>query len=332
MQPFLEKLANYIHQHYAEKLSELCIVLPNRRAKLFLKNYISAVFGKPVWAPQIFSVEDFIAELSGAESMDSLTAAFEFYAVYAEIEKEKAQTVDDFLQWAPTLLNDFNEIDQYLVEANAMFDYLSDERAINLWNVEGKELTDFQKKYLLFWKSLAEYYRKFVSHLHSKNLMYPGLAYRKVADNVIELARNKTWHKIIFAGFNALNTAEKKIFKALAEAGMADIVWDADDYYVNDENQEAGKFIREFKATLGKFNCEKSFLWQQDKLISSPKKIVIAGVAQQISQAKVAGEILRQISLEEKNNFSNHALVLANENLLMPVLRLFFQTLIRSIH
>ncbi|MBL0046504.1 MAG: PD-(D/E)XK nuclease family protein [Bacteroidetes bacterium] len=318
MQPFLKKLATYIHTHYAQNLSEVCVVLPSRRAKVFLKEHLSNVFDKPVWAPQLYSIEDFISELADAESLDSLSTLFEFYTVYVEIEKTEAQSLDDFLQWAPTLLQDFNELDQYLVNAKELFDYLSDEKAITLWNIDGSALSDFQKKYLKFWKSLSEYYPKFIAHLNSKNLVYPGLAYRKVAETSVELAQRKNWHKIIFAGFNALNTAERKILKSLAEAEMADIVWDADDYYLNDTNQEAGKFMREFKETLGKYNKEKKFLWNSNSLSESPKKIVIAGVAQQVSQAKVAGDILAKMNTD--GNYKRHALVLADENLLMPVL------------
>lgn len=320
MQPFLQNLATYLKRHYSDTISEVCIVMPNRRAKLFLKNFLSTAFDTPIWAPQIFSIEDFILDLSGAESLDSLSSAFEFYTVYSEIEGEKAQSVDDFLQWAPTLLHDFNELDQYLVNAKDLFDYLSEERAIALWNVEKKELTEFQKKYLIFWKSLANYYQKFSEHLEHKKLLYQGLAYRKVAGNAVNLVQEKKWKKIIFAGFNALNTAEKLIFKSLAEAGLADILWDADAYYLEDENQEAGKFLRTFQETYGKYNAEKSFLWQANELLTSPKNIVIAGVAQQVGQAKVAGEILRELGNESNGNFKNHALVLADENLLIPVL------------
>ncbi len=318
MQPFLDKLARYIHTHYAQNLSDVCVVLPSRRAKVFLKAHLSEVFDKPVWAPQLFSIEDFIAELVEGESLDSLSALFEFYEVYTGIEKEEAQSLDDFLQWAPTLLNDFNELDQYLVNAPDLFDYLSDEKAIALWNVDGSALSDFQKKYLQFWKSLANYYPKFIEHLKGKNLVYPGLAYRIVAGSAVELVQKKKWHKIIFAGFNALNTSERKIFKTLAEAELADIVWDADEYYLRDSNQEAGRFMREFKETLGKFNAEKKFLWSSNALSQSPKNIVIIGVAQQVSQAKVAGELLSKMDPDAK--FKNHALVLADENLLLPVL------------
>jgi ATP-dependent helicase/nuclease subunit B len=320
MQPFLEKLANYIHTYYGDKLPDLCLVLPNRRAKLFLRNKLANAYGKPIWAPQIFSIEDFIAELAGAKNMDNLSAAFEFYTVYKEIEQDKAESMDDFLQWAPTLLHDFNELDQYLVNSQALFDYLSDERAIALWNLDGKALTDFQKKYLVFWKSLSHYYQKFVSHLADKKLLYAGLAYRKVAEHAVELAKSKAWHKIIFAGFNALNTAEEKIIKALAEAQLADVLWDSDDYYINDNDQEAGKFIRSFKPRFASYSKENNFSWQGDALTTSTKKIVIAGVAAQVGQAKVAGTILNEIADKTGGNFKNCALVLADENLLMPVL------------
>ena len=121
MPAFLERVSQYIYTHYKDNLSELCIVLPNRRAQLFLKNHLSIAYGKPVWAPKIFSIEDFIADLSGSDIMDNLSTAFEFYSVYSNIEKDKAQSVDEFLQWAPTLLHDFNEMDKYLVNADGLF-------------------------------------------------------------------------------------------------------------------------------------------------------------------------------------------------------------------
>jgi ATP-dependent helicase/nuclease subunit B len=320
MQPFLQKLAAYIFTHYPTKVSELCIVLPNKRAKIFLLHYLSKEFGKPIWAPAIYSIEDFISQLNGSQPIDEVTACFEFYSVYAKIEGEQAQSFDDFLTWAPTLLHDFNELDQYLIDTTALFNYLSDERAISLWNLGTKELSDFQKKYLRFWKSLVNYYTQYKQHLVSKNLQYGGMAYRKAAENCVQLTKNKNWFKLLFAGFNALNTAEKVCIKSLVDAGMADVLWDADEYYVNQTHQEAGKFIREFKALFPKATQTGEFLWQSNELATSAKRIVIAGVAQQVGQAMVAGELLQEMAKKDSFNFKNHALVLADENLLMPVL------------
>ena len=39
--------------------------------------------------------------------------------------------------------------------------------------------------------------------------MFAGMAYRKAAEQCVPLTKNKNWHKLIFAGFNALNAAEK---------------------------------------------------------------------------------------------------------------------------
>ena len=320
MQKFLDRVSAYLLRHYADKLDQLCIVLPNRRAKLFLKNSIGQVFQKPIWSPAIFSIEDFIVELSPSNPIDSLSAVFEFYQVYCAIEKDKAQSMDDFLQWAPTLLNDFNEIDLYLVDATALFSYLSDDRALSLWNADGKELTDFQKKYLEFWKSLSNYYTSFTKQLTEKKLVYSGLAYKQLSQNAVNAVTNKKWEKVIFAGFNALNSSERKIFKALSDAGKADFLWDTDDYYMEDTNQEAGKFLRELKPEFGKSNLERTFLWQEKNLVETPKSIVLAGVSQQISQAKLAGKLLQEIALENNQGYKNTALVLADENLLMPVL------------
>ncbi|MDZ7845424.1 MAG: hypothetical protein U5L96_00815 [Owenweeksia sp.] len=57
----------------------------------------------------------------------------------------------------------------------------------------------------------------------------------------------KRYQKLIFVGFNALNTAEESILLQLYREGLAHFYWDVDDYYFKDKNQEAGHFLRESK-------------------------------------------------------------------------------------
>src|ERR1035437_2775043 len=116
MQTFIDRLAEQLIQTYPDKISELCIVFPNRRAGLFFKTALARQTDKPLWSPEVFSIEDFIVKLSQVELLDPIAQLFELYRVYTEIEKEEAESFEEFSKWGQILLADFNEIDSYLVD------------------------------------------------------------------------------------------------------------------------------------------------------------------------------------------------------------------------
>ncbi len=157
-QPFLEQIADKIRTSYPGLGNRLCVVMPNRRAGLFLKRYLVPKDQKPVWAPAVFSIEDFISQISGLNTPDPLTLLFGLYEAHCSVEKEQAGSFDDFTGWSKGLIRDFEEIDQYLVDPGALFGFLSETKAMSLWNLDGKPLTDFEKQYLRFYSSLSSYY------------------------------------------------------------------------------------------------------------------------------------------------------------------------------
>jgi CRISPR/Cas system-associated exonuclease Cas4 (RecB family) len=315
---FLQELMDKLLSNYTEDFSQLCIVTPNRRAQVFIKNYLKDHHA-PSLLPQLFSIDDFIQELSPYTIYDSVDLSFEFYQVYKELEAEDAQSFELFIQWAGVLINDFNEVDIHLGDANALFNYLSDDYAIREWNLGQNDLTDFQKNYLAFFHKLNDYYQYFKQSLLSQNVAYNGLAYRYVAEHIGDLTKKKKWTKIIFAGFNALTKSEEKIIRTLYESGRADLFWDVDAYYFKDKNQEAGLFFRSYAQW---FKFDEASLSHH---FSEPKNIQVIAVPKTIGQTKIAAELLaRKSALNAKSSSGeslNHtALVLADENLLMPVL------------
>ncbi len=74
MKPFLQQLAEEIAARYSDDPGQLCVVLPNRRAGLYLKKYLAGVLKKTSWSPQTFSIEDFITSISGNSSHRSCRA------------------------------------------------------------------------------------------------------------------------------------------------------------------------------------------------------------------------------------------------------------------
>lgn len=321
MQSFLQKTVDYLYKKYGNDISELCIVLPNRRAGLFLKTHFSKHLQKVFWAPEIYATEDFIALLAQLEIIDSTTQLFELYETVKTVNPQQTENFNDFSKWGQILLSDFNEIDRYLIDAKQLFGNLQDIKELESWSLNREEeLTDFQKQYLSFWKLIGSYYTDYTKRLLSKNQAYQGLAYRMVTGIAEQSVARYSWKKIIFAGFNALNKAEERIIETLVNADKAEIIWDADAYYLDNVNQEAGKFIRRYNDSgLFKNIKENNILFREELLATEKKSITVIGAAKNVAQAKVAGNLITE--LQQRNpSLQTTALVLADENLLFPVL------------
>lgn len=316
---FLEKTAQHLIDNYSDNLSELCIVLPNKRAGLFLKQYLSKLIDKPIWLPNIIGTEELIEQLSDVEVIDNVTQLFELYEVYRNSTNEP-ETFDEFSKWGQILLHDFNEIDRYLVPPKGFFKHINEARALEVWNLGEREITEFQSQYLKFWEQLGDLYDRFTSYLIENKLAYQGLAYRIVAEGLKEnpekFVEDKIeWDKLIFVGFNALNKAEEVLVSELKKQGKCDVLFDADEYYMNDTMQESGLFLRELK----KKDAFQPFKWISNKFKEEEKQINIYGVPQNIGQAKYITNILN--GLDDSKNYTDTAVVLADENLLIPVLQ-----------
>ena len=316
---FLQKTAQYLITTYPNNLSDICIVLPNKRAGLFLKQHLSKLIDKPIWLPQIIGTEELIEQLSDAEIIDNVTQLFELYEVYKKSIVE-AETFDEFSKWGQILLHDFNEIDRYLVPTSDLFKHINEIRALEVWNLGEREITEFQSHYLKFWKQLGDLYQLYTQHLTNNHLAYQGLAYRIVAESVAKnpeqfIKEKITWDKLIFIGFNALNKAEELLITELKKQQKCEVLFDADEYYLNDDIQESGLFLRELK----KKSAFQPFNWVTNKFKTEKKQINIFGVPQNIGQAKYITNIINEIS--DEINYTDTAIILADENLLIPVLQ-----------
>ena len=310
MQSFLNQIACYSIEKHGDNLGDLTIVLPNRRAIVFLKEEFKKELKKASWLPQFFSLEDFIQQLGTYNILDPTDLMFKLYKVHKELEGAAAEPFEEFLGWGSTLLQDFNEIDRYLVNAKDLYGFLTEAKALETWNLETNELTEFQHKYLKFWNKLGEYYRVFRQHLTKEGFAYQGLGFRSVAEQLQrkEEPKNK-FTKLLFAGFNALTEAEKVIIDYYIQEQASEVVWDADKYYLNDNFQEAGNFLRDHKK-----RAKGAFNWVSNNLSANAKNITIYGVMGNIGQAKLIGNLI------DSNKEQETAVVLSDESLLVPCL------------
>ncbi|MFH0895226.1 MAG: PD-(D/E)XK nuclease family protein [Bacteroidota bacterium] len=312
--PFLQNIAEKIIAEHENNFHRLCVVFPNRRAALFLREYLTATLKKSFIMPTVLSMEDFIEHYTPETVIDQPALLFTFYRVYLEIKKEEADSFEEFIKWAQVLLKDFSDMDRHLTDPNQLFGYLNDAKVIEHWNPESLKLTPLQEKYLEFWKSFHPLYNALNKKLAEENMITESLAYRKIAGNVSGILSEKRFETFMFAGFNALTLSEEKIISRLVDEGKASLIWDTDKYYADNPNHEAGKYIRKFQQSLARGHV---FL-QSNSFSETDKKITVIGIPQQVGQAFVAGKILTDSFgsvLNEKT-----AVVLADENLLFPVL------------
>jgi hypothetical protein len=316
---FLEILARKIFSDDTTNLPEITIVLPNKRAKVFLLDAFKNNLSSYAFAPEIISIEDFIQNIAGIRSVDTIELLFEFYEVYLALtKKETAQTFEQFSNWAKTLLQDFNEIDLYLLEPNHVFSYLQDIEVIKRWGIDREDITQLMDNYLQFWKLLPLYYETFYSHLKNKGIGYQGLIYREAVYNLEYFSNAVHGKKIVFAGFNALNQAEEKIVQHLISNNSATIYWDIDKTFFNDSSHDVGLFVRRFKNTWPHYKAN-TFEWIANDF-SQEKNIQIIGTSKSIGQAKIASSIIADLISNQKVTLDKVALVLSDENLLIPIL------------
>ncbi|MCW5519861.1 PD-(D/E)XK nuclease family protein [Aureitalea sp. L0-47] len=313
MQTFLEETIDDLLQKH-EDVSQLIIVLPSKRAGGFFKNYLRKQLKRTSFLPQIISIEEFVEAISDITIVDPAHLLLRSYQAYLKTDsiKEK-EDFESFSTWIQTLLNDFNEIDRYLVDRKRFFDYLGSIKSLEKWSMQN-ETTDLIKAYLSFWNSLPDFYDNLKTDLLSDNLGYQGMVYRKAAEEVEHYLASKGEEPHIFIGFNALNLAEQTIFKELLETGNSSIYWDAESHFFSGEIHSASQFLRSYFEEWNYYSNKKP---QFGDNYTKEKKFTFIETQKNIAQAKYAGQLLSSMTAEE---LSNTAVVLADESLLTPLL------------
>lgn len=306
-------------QKKGTNFSSLTFILPSKRAGIFLKHQLAQVTDKAIFSPAILSIEEFVENLSELKNITNTELLFEFYEVYLQLTNENEKdSFESFSKWGQILIQDFNEIDRYLIPQKNIFNYLSAIKEIehNHWSLEENQ-TEFIKKYLSFWKKLNTYYSHFTQRLLKRKIGYQGLIYREAVENIESYIQANEKQQHVFLGFNALNTAEETIIQELLQNDIAQIYWDIDKVFFNNPKHDAALFTKQHKSNWLYFK-KHPFNWVTNNY-SKNKNISIYGIPKNIGQAKYIGSLLNE--LKNKNtSLQNTAVVLGDENLLIPTL------------
>lgn len=255
MIPFLKSVAAAYMSRYPD-LSEFCFLFPNKRSGTFFLKYLQEECDRRViLAPEVKSITEFVADISGRVVASRLDLIFLLYETYRDLlgipESEDPDGVefDLFRGWGETVLSDFNEVDLYLVNPGEIFKNVKDFREIatnflteeqkrvmaeyfgrtdasdptTFWkNFDGDEgdLSDVKKRFLHLWRIMAPLYDGLNRRLAERGLSTSGGNYRLALERLREKGRDALpYKKVVAVGFNALSTVENAIFTELRDAG-----------------------------------------------------------------------------------------------------------------
>lgn len=313
---FTDKIAQFLlEQEY--NYQELTIILPSQRAIKYLSSSLYKQHQKPILAPKMITMDAWIRELVDETILDKTRLLIELFKVYQEIPQIQHETFDEFIEWGSILISDFDELDRYLVDSSTIFKDLRNIKDLEYWKLDADEdfkLSDARKRFLKFWDQLPMLYQKLNGVLKDKNAKYMGAAYRKIAENIDIVLQGISNRRFIFAGFNAMSKSELSIIKQLHKFQKAQILIDADSFYLDDKNHEAGLFIRKQLETFQL----KTVPFVEHHLLNKKMNIEVIACTETTGQVKVAASKLMNMKSED---IANTLLLLADESLITPMLK-----------
>lgn len=333
MKPFLYQVATLFYQQYGAEIHRLAFVFPNRRAGLFFQKYLSEISEKPLFSPSILTINDLFMQLSGKHPADKIQMLFRLYELYKQ-RSGSSESFDEFIYWGEMLLNDFDDIDKYMVDARMLFRNVSDLKSLDddfnyLSPEQVQAIRSFwssfypkgdspnQQHFLELWEILYDLYAGLRTSLAKDGCGYDGMIFREVVEQLEkEPMSDFPFDQVVFVGLNALSVSEERLLLALQKKGVADFYWDYVGPWVTDPDNKASFFL---ERNLRLFPSR----MQLPGTEPVQAEIRVMGVPSAIGQAKQVYPILQALADEQQltdESALRTAIVLPDEHLLVPVL------------
>ena len=333
MKSFLYQVATLFYQQYGAEIHRLAFVFPNRRAGLFFLKYLSEISEKPLFSPSILTINDLFMQLSGKHPADKIQMLFRLYELYKQ-RSGSSESFDEFIYWGEMLLNDFDDIDKYMVDARMLFRNVSDLKSLDddfnyLSPEQVQAIRSFwssfypkgdspnQQHFLELWEILYDLYAGLRTSLVKDGCGYDGMIFREVVEQLEkEPMSDFPFDQVVFVGLNALSVSEERLLLALQKKGVADFYWDYVGPWVTDPDNKALFFL---ERNLRLFPSR----MQLPATEPVQAEIRVMGVPSAIGQAKQVYPILQALADEQQltdESALRTAIVLPDEHLLVPVL------------
>lgn len=311
---FLSQVAKEIVDS-GRPLESLKIVLPSQRAVRLLKIELAKQLDRPALSPEVKSITDFASELSGLQQLPSHQLLLQCYKSYCHVVPEKDRdSFELYLNWAPVLLQDFNDLSAHRVPQDDIFTYLTEAETLKQW-AQKEEQTPLVKNYLKFWKQIPNLFQHFTQQLLENKVGYLGLLFSESVENLsFYLMHTSQYHYLV--GFNALTKSESFLFQEIISADRGNLRWDIDREFYENTEHAAGHFIRSYFREW-KFLKGTKPLPIGDEF-SEYKSLQCLASDHSISQVKHAARLAQQ--LVKTYPHEKIALVLGDETYLVPTL------------
>lgn len=308
---FLSVLAEDIYTSHKENLHDISVILPGKRASLFLHKELAERAKGAYLSPDITSFGEWIESHSPYSSIDPTLALCYLFPIYNRYFPNK-ETFDQFINWGKQLINDWNEIGRYMLDPSSVYQNLRNIQELENWTTEDwsfaqNPLSKRQESFVSLWDKMPEIRIAFLEAIKIDGFNLSGEIYRETALNIPEISNKLSDKELFIAGLNALSTSEKLILDQLIKQKKATVYWDVDRHYMNDPEHEAGYFLRQHYA-----QWKNSCVWVEGEWETSQKDIHIYEAPNEHSQAAVLNKILQKES--------TYTLVMPDDALLLPSL------------
>jgi len=333
---FLNRVAVDLLDRFGNELQDVAIVFNNKRPQLYLKKYLAEVSGKPIWSPQMYTIQEFLSLGTTLVPAGQLKQFFVLYTCYNELLKSEGKdgvSPDEFYPLAEIILGDFSQVDYYLANAKEIFGLIEDIAELQLqfpnfdedqlqfmrtfWgSFSAKKQNQMQERFIELWQRMPALYVNFHARLAKEDLVTNARMYRNLAEGKeSDPTFLKTFKHTVFVGFNALSKAEERFFKQWQEKEWCSFYFDVDAHYFSNPLQEAGHFIRRNIHTVGLVN---QFQVAPARLNDKAKEFFVVQALGNVAQGKLLSELLEQ---KDTKNEGGKAIILADEKLLIPALQ-----------
>ena len=335
MKSFLEYVAQDIISKYGTNLSHTVVVFPNKRASLFLNDYLARQADRPLWSPVYITISDLFRQQSALTVADPIKQVCDLHKSFC-LQTGSDETLDKFYGWGQLLLSDFDDIDKNMADADRVFanlrdlhelddiSYLTEEQREMLRrffsNFTDEHNSELKRRFLSLWSRMADIYHDFNNRLKSQGLAYEGALYRSVvaglggSDGITATTTSFGYDRYLFVGFNLLQKVEQQLFRWLQREGKAHFYWDFDEYYMkgNEAGQYIARYLHDFPNELDTTHAAIYRNFRNTKQFS-----FIAAPTEDI-QARYVSTWLRE--QQRYQDGRRTAIVLCDENLLPTVI------------
>ncbi len=315
---FLTEAARRIWETHGPDLTGCTLLLPSKRNILFFRKELARAAGRPVWAPEMYTLDSLTQSLAKAVIPDELAMMIHLHTCWQELGHQ--DSLESFYTLGQLILRDFDSLDKALADPAALFARLLDIPALQISDLEDTEpelynlVRAIQKQDLLsrsltqLWEQLPRLYDLFDRELDTHGITTSGKLYRRLATTGHSSLQDIGGPSYAI-GFYQLSAAEAAI---LGHIGGLQYYWDL-------PSPELSAYIgwQHPENALIQRTADRS--WLHHRSDETAKTIHLHATSGRQRQLQGLTQYLPQ---EEQEAYDRAAVLLPEQGALMPLLQI----------